>query len=389
MRHANGNQPAGQPRDCTDLRLRATIGERDEFTFRTIDGVTSPGSFRPSDLRLLDVLTEDSSGTLLVPDANYGVVGIVMADFTEKVWMTETSARAACLCRHNAELNRVDDQISVAITADLRALPETFDAAALAPTEYVPAKVVEQRLADAVATLDPGRYCYLAAAPSTGLTRYERALRDLCEDVTPMDDRAEVTVLRGTRPSHFHPPRYAEPRTLAATIKGTELSLLTYPGLFSATKLDAGTRALAESLAVDDGEHVLDLACGYGPLGIYAALTADCRVSLTDDDCVATNCARKSAKLSGVSDAVEVVTGDGVAGVRGTPFDRVVCNPPTHAGSSALHDLMRGASNVLTGDASLNLVHHQGVSYDPYLDPYFDGHSAIIRGDYRLVTAWP
>lgn len=389
MRHANGDQPAEQPCDRTDLRLHVTVGERDEFTFRTVDGVTSSESFRATELRLLDVLAEDPPGALLVPDANYGVVGIVMTNFADTVWMTETSARSACLCRHNAELNRVDDLTSVAITADLRALPEAFDAAALAPIGYVPAEVVEQRLADAIATLEPGGYCYLAAAPSTGLTRYKRTFRDLCEDVTPIDDRGEVTVLRGTRPSHFHPPRYAEPRTLSATIKGTELSLLTYPGLFSASKLDAGTRALSESLAVDDGEQVLDLACGYGPLGIYAALTADCRVSLTDANCVATDCARKSAKLSGVSDPVEVVTGDGVTGVRGTRFDRVVCNPPTHAGSGVLHDLMRGASDVLTGDGSLNLVHHQGVSFDPYLDPYFDGYSAINRGDYRLVTAWP
>lgn len=389
MRHASGVQPVEQPRDRTELHLRATVDERDEFTFRTVDGVTSSGSFRASELRLLDGLAEDPPGTLLVSDANYGVVGIVMADFTDTVRMTETSARAACLCCYNAELNRVDDRISVALTADLRALPETFDAAALAPTGYVPAEVVEQRLADAIAALDPGGNCYLAAAPTTGLTRYERTFRVLCEGVTPMDDRGEVTVLRGARPTQFHPSRYAEPGTLSATIEGTELSLLTYPGLFSAAKLDAGTRILAESLAVDDGEHVLDLACGYGPLGIYSALTADCRVSLTDDNCVATDCARESAKLSGVSDAVEVVIGDGVTGVRGTPFDRVVCNPPTHAGSGVLHDLMRGVSDVLTDDGVLNLVHHQGVSYDPYLDPYFDGHSTIIRGDYRLVTAWP
>lgn len=388
MRRARWNQPAERVRDRTDLRLRATVGERDEFTFRTVDGVTSPASFRPSELRLIDVLCETPPGTLLVPDANYGVVGIVMAAFTDAVWMTETSARAASLCRHNAELNRVDDRMSVAITADLRALPETFDAVALAPTEYVPADVVEQRLADAIATLGPGGHCYLAAAPSTGLTRYERALRDRCEDVTVLDNRDEVSVLRGTRPSRYHPPRSAEPRSLTATIEGTEVSFRTYPGLFSATKLDEGTRALAENLAVDDGEHVLDLACGYGPLGIYAARTADCRVSLTDDDWVATNCARKSAEVSGVSDAVEVVTGDGVAGVRGTSFDRVVCNPPTHAGSGVLHDLMRGASEVLTDDGSLHLVHHQGVAFDTYLDPYFDGRSATIRDDYRLVTAW-
>ncbi len=389
MRDTNGSQPVEQSPDQTALRLRATIGEREEFTFRTGEGIESPESFRAPELRLLDVLTEDPPNTLLVTDANYGVVGIVMACFANTVWMTETSTRAATFCRNNARLNGVDAQTSVAITADPQALPATFDAAAFAPTGYTPAEVVEQRMADTIATLNANGEIYLAATPRTGLKRYTRTLRDLCNDVSTIDGGSECTVIRATRPKRFDPPLYAEPRTIQPEVNGITLSLVTYPGLFSASNLDDGTRALAESLEVANGEHVLDLACGYGQLGIYSARTADCTVSLTDDNCVATACACRSANQSDVTDAVEVVTADGITGVRKNTFDRIVCNPPTHAGSSTLHALMREASEVLSHDGQMNLVHHQGVSFSRYLNPYFDSIESTDRGEYHVVTVLP
>lgn len=369
------------------LRLKATIGPREEFSFLTADGVASPSAFREPELRLLDVLVDAAPETLLVPDANYGLVGTVLGVFADSVWMTETSARAAGLCRQNAARNRVSDRTTVAITADLRALPTSFETAALAPTEYEPVDVVNQRIADAVATLDPGGTCYLAATPSTGLNRYDATLRELCENVSTVTSEGPVTVLCGERPADYDPPRYAHPRTFAAEIGGTELTFTTYPGLFSPTELDAGTRALAEHFQPRDGDRVLDLACGYGPLGIYARRSADCRVVLTDDDCVATACARRSAAQSGVVDGLEVVTGDGVSGVRGSTFDRIVCNPPTHGGGGLLHEFMEGASDVLTADGQLQLVHHQGVAFARYLEPYFGDVSGVDQGEYRLVTA--
>lgn len=389
MRDTPGNRAVEQPNDRTHLRLRANVGTPEEFTVRTMDGVASPSSFRPPELRLLDALAETSPDTLLVTDANYGVIGVVMGAFADRVWMTETSARAATLCCHNAELNGVDDQTSVAVTADPAALPATFDVAAFAPTEYTPAAVVEQRMADTMTALDSDGELYLAAAPKAGLTRYERTLQDLCEDVSTIHDGPDCSIVRATRPSDFDPPRFAESRTIRPEINGTELELVTYPGLFSATGLDAGTRALAEHLTVTDGEHVLDLACGYGPLGIYAALTSDCTVSLTDDNRVATACARRSARRSNVRDRTDVLTADGVSGVRGESFDRIVCNPPTHAGSGVLQTLMEGASEVLGGDGRMNLVHHQGVPFDTYLEPYFDRRSVTHHRDYRIVTAEP
>lgn len=371
------------------VRLRAHVGERDSFAFRTRPDLTSPDAIRPAERLLLEILHESRPSPLLVADANYGVVGTVMAAFVDDVWMTEPSVRAGGCCRDNAERNGVADRTTVAITADLRALPRQFEAAALAPRPYTPIEVGKQRLADALAALAAGGVCYVAGTPSTGLNRYERTLAELCDDVTRVAQSGDVAVLRGTRPPGYTPRWYAEPRILRPTVRGETLSLVAYPGLFSAASLDAGTRALAEQLSIDDGERVLDLCCGYGPLGVYAARTAACSVTMVDEHCVATACARRSARLSDVADAVTVVTADGTAPHTGSPVDRVLCNPPTHAGSEVLSGLLRRASEALAPGGELNLVHHHGVAVDGQLAPHFADVASVARGDYRIVRARP
>lgn len=387
MQHDPDAGPGVQHPDRFDLSLEATVGEGDVFGFHTADGVASRDAFRESELALLEVLADDPPETLLVARANYGVVGVVMATFADRVRQMERSARAARLCRLNASANRVDDATATAVAADPRTLPGPGEAVALAPRAYEPAVVVEQRIVDALAMLPAGGDLYLAARPDTGLSRYERALRDQCATTSTVRTVGDVSVLHGSRPTGYDPPQFVEPRRLEPTIDGTDLSLVTVPGLFSASALDEGTRRLAARVDVEDGESILDLACGYGPLGIYAARTADCTVHLTDDDVVAANCARRSASLSGVAASVDVTTGDGVAAVRNRRFDRILCNPPTHAGAGVLDELMRGARDVLAPAGRLHLVHHRGVDFDRYLDGRFERSATVASGPYQLVTA--
>lgn len=384
MHDASDSQPAAQ---TTELRLRATVGDREELSFLTADGVCSPEAFRTPELRLLDVLAEDPPDSLLVPEANYGVVGTVMAGFADHVWMTETSARRARLCRRNAARNGVGRCTSVAIAGTPRGLPASVEAAALAPAAYEPCAVVEQRIADTLSAIVPGGALQLAADVKAGARRYERTLRALAGSVEVVDDRGTCRVLRGRRPVEYDPPRYAHHRTLRTTIAGTRVVLVSYPGLFSASALDDGTAALAAEIDVADGERVLDLACGYGPLGVYAALAADCDVVLTDDSIVATRCARYSADRN-ETPIRTVATADGVAGVRGLEFDRILCNPPTHAGDGVLDSLVSGSHDVLAPDGRLDLVHHRGIGFESYLAA-FGRVDRTTRGDYVVVTASP
>lgn len=363
------------------LDSRVSTGP-DRYRFETADGVRSKESFRDAELGLLESLWEADLGQLLVPEANYGVVGTVLAERARAVHMTESSARAAGLCERNAERNRVDAAVSVVQWCT--ALDESFDAVAYAPKPYDPIVVGEQRIANALSALQPGGKLYLAASKRTGLARYEDCLRSLADDVTRRGTHGDQRILEATRPPTVDSPSYVSPRTIRATVDGIALSLVTVPGLFSHAELDAGTRLLLEAASVDDGERVLDLCCGYGPVGTYADLTADCEVVCSDDDAVATACAERSLRVSGADG--RVVTGDCVEAVADRRFDRVLCNPPTHAGDGVLSALFDGVHDVLAPGGRLTLVHHRHLDLRRHLSA-FDAVERRETGSEHVVLA--
>ena len=62
-----------------------------------------------------------------------------------------------------------------------------------------------------------------------------------------------------------------------------------------------------------------------------------------------------------------VVTGDGTRGVEDRRFDRILCNPPTHAGRGVLGELFSGAGNVLDPGGRMSVVYHSTLDLDDLL----------------------
>ena len=350
-----------------ELALESRVSNaRPTYRFRTADGVHSKDSFRTAELLLVESLWGADLGRLLNPEANYGVVGTVLADCAPSVHMTESSARAAQLCERNTTEN--DIEVATSLVADLSTLDETFDTAAYAPKPYTPLSVGKQRIAHALSVLRPGGRLYLAASKRTGLTRYEDCLRGIVPPVERVSESNGYHLLAATRPPSFVPPTYVSPREIHPEIHGIELSLVTVSGLFSAAGLDDGTRLLLETTTIENGERVLDLCCGYGAIGAYAGRVADCEVWLSDDDRVATSCAECSLRKSRVDGTV--VTADCVEGVADRTFDRVLCNPPTHAGDGVLSELFAGIDDILAPAGELTVVHHRALDLHAHLSRF-------------------
>lgn len=374
-----------------DLSLAARVdAPRETYDFETAAGVCSPDEFRGAELALVEELWERELGRLLVVEANYGVPGVLLADASQGVAMAESSARAAGLCETNAERNGVADATVVANAAcprELSASPtdmgsEGFDTAAYAPKPYTPLAVANERLVAVLERLRPRGRLFVAARERTGLGRFADTLASVAGSVETVGEHGDCEVLAATRPAEFDAPSFVEPRQFSATVGGRSLSLVSVPGVFSATGLDHGTRLLLETAEVADGDRVLDLCCGYGAAGVWAAKTADCSVALTDDDRLATRCAECSLAASGVD--AEVVTADGTAGVEREHFDTVLCNPPTHAGDDVLRELFAGARRVLSKGGTLWVVHHRELDLRPRLAG-FERVECVAEGEEHVV----
>jgi len=385
---------AGSP----DLALEARVpGGPDRYEFHTTDGVCSPESFRPAELALADALWERDPGRLWVPEANYGVVGCLAAPIADHVEMTETSARAAAICRENVGRNGVEASVELGAGLGAELLPAKRecrsladggtrsgppDTVAYAPKAYASIDVCCQRIATALDLLEPRGACLVAAAPEVGLSRYRAFLEEHAAGVEAVGELDDAVVLAAECPDGFDPPQLIEPTRLTPSVDGLDLDLVSLPGLFAAGALDHGTRVLCEALPVDDGDRVLDVCCGYGPIGTYAAAAADCSVWLSDDDRLATRCAAASLERTGVEGTV--ITGDCTAGVANRRFDLVAVNPPTHAGSGVLAALFAGIRGVLAPGGRCYVVRHASLDLSAYLRG-FGTVETVARGTEHVV----
>ncbi|MDL2234306.1 methyltransferase [Ruminococcaceae bacterium OttesenSCG-928-L11] len=141
---------------------------------------------------------------------------------------------------------------------------------------------------------------------------------------------------------------------LAIAINDIPLTLQTAPELFSPGGLDAGTAAMLSCINLLPSDKVLDLGCGYGVVGIYAAKCIGAeRVTMCDIDPLAVEQARQNAALNNVPD-VKIVQSDGFRSIDDFGFTVILSNPPYHADFSVpKHFIEKGFNRLAIGGRML------------------------------------
>lgn len=168
--------------------------------------------------------------------------------------------------------------------------------------------------------------------------------------------------------------------------RGCRLRFDTHRDLFSSFQVDTGTRLLLRTLRDGNGESdgapasVLDLGCGYGPLGIALASEGASAVQLVDRDALALDFARANAELNGVDEAAGLT-------VRGSlgfddaegEFDLIVSNIPGKAGESVLRSLLLGAERRLRPGGRVAVV---------VIEPVREAVAAMLEGEPRIEVTY-
>ena len=143
------------------------------------------------------------------------------------------------------------------------------------------------------------------------------------------------------------------------------LTLTTDAGVFSAGQVDKGTRYLLKDLPTLDSlpadpSSILDLGCGYGPIGLTMAKRApEAALWGVDVNQRAVDLANENAVANEVPNATFLLNDELDPDVR---FDLIVSNPPIRIGKRALHELLALWLDRLTptGRAWLVVQKHLG-----------------------------
>ena len=142
------------------------------------------------------------------------------------------------------------------------------------------------------------------------------------------------------------------------TLRGNEFTFLTDSGVFSKATVDFGSRLLIETIdfnALPAGD-LLDVGCGYGPMGLSLAKEETERtVEMIDVNERAVGLAQQNALKNNVSN-VNIHLSNIYENVKGAEFAGVFSNPPIRAGKQVVHEILTGAYEYLKTDGVLTIV---------------------------------
>ena len=144
----------------------------------------------------------------------------------------------------------------------------------------------------------------------------------------------------------------SEVKKINVIINNLPFSFYTDNGVFSKKGLDFGTRTLLESLKNIKG-NVLDIGCGYGPIGIYVAKIFKTNVDMVDINKRSLDLSIKNAKLNEVK--VNIFESDLYSNIN-KQYDFIITNPPIRVGKKILYQLLFEAKKHLNKNGELWLV---------------------------------
>lgn len=171
------------------------------------------------------------------------------------------------------------------------------------------------------------------------------------------------------------------------TIKGIDLRFETVPGLFSPDRIDAGTLAMLSVVQFDPGDKVLDLGCGYGVVGILAALLlGPQQVYMIDHDPSAIACARENVALNGC-EGVSLTLSDGFTSFPETGFTAILCNPPYHVDFAVPKHFIEKGFNRLAIGGRMYMVTRRRLWYQNKFKSVFGGSRVHLIDDYFVFEA--
>ncbi len=150
-------------------------------------------------------------------------------------------------------------------------------------------------------------------------------------------------------------------KQIDAVFWGKQFSFTTDAGVFSKNRVDFGTSLLINASHINDQSDVLDIGCGYGPIGItLSTLLTKGNVILSDINERAVELTKlnilQNQHLVNNMVNINVIHSDGFQHINHYLFDYIFLNPPIRAGKMLVFQLFEEAYDHLNEKGELWIV---------------------------------
>ncbi|MEI5994375.1 class I SAM-dependent methyltransferase [Candidatus Enterococcus mansonii] len=140
-------------------------------------------------------------------------------------------------------------------------------------------------------------------------------------------------------------------------LRGKKFQFLTDSGVFSRNTVDFGSRVLIDAFDFEELPEgkLLDVGCGYGPIGLTLASISGREVEMIDVNQRAVALAQENAKKNQVKN-VDIHTSNIYADIHETHYAAIISNPPIRAGKKVVHEILSEAHPLLVTGGTLTVV---------------------------------
>ncbi|KEZ49164.1 MULTISPECIES: class I SAM-dependent methyltransferase [Metabacillus] len=161
--------------------------------------------------------------------------------------------------------------------------------------------------------------------------------------------------------NHYYsqqPEALSDRKSWTYTLRGNSFHFQSDRGVFSKNEVDFGSRLLINTFALPktDGD-LLDVGCGYGPIGIALAKEfGDRTVDMIDINERAVQLAKENAEANGVKN-VRIRTSNLFENVDPSKkYAAILTNPPIRAGKKTVHEIFEKSYHSLCPGGELWVV---------------------------------
>jgi 16S rRNA (guanine1207-N2)-methyltransferase len=160
--------------------------------------------------------------------------------------------------------------------------------------------------------------------------------------------------------NHYYsrtPEVESDPQSIEAVLREFTFRLKTDHGVFSKNEIDFGSRLLIDSFAENEvAGPLLDVGCGYGPVGLSMAKAFPERtVHMVDVNERALGLAEENAGANGIFN-VSIYESSCFKNVIDKNFSAILTNPPIRAGKMVVHEILEDSYHHLIEGGELWVV---------------------------------